>query len=114
ALGQRAGELSEQRLLDLLGLARQLPSADQAGRLESMLSERALTHLARGEPALPVGLTGPAASAARARAVQVLARAAPATALAVLRRVVVCGLVVPVARLGRHARTRPDPGARRA
>jgi GTPase-associated protein 1, N-terminal domain type 2/GTPase-associated protein 1, middle domain len=109
-LSQPAGALSDQRLLDLLGLARQLPSADQAGRLESLLSERALTRLARGEPALPVGLTGPAASAARARAVQVLARAGPATALAVLAWAAACGLALPEPGLERYGRTRLDPG----
>src|SRR6266568_1793001 len=109
-LGQRAGTLSDQRLLDLLGLARQLPSADQAGRLERMLSERAFTHLARGEPALPVGLTEPVASAARARAVQVLGAAAAAPALAVLAWAAACGLALPDAGLERYGRTRLDPG----
>lgn len=110
-LSQPAGALSDQRLTDLLGLARRLPSADQADRMEKLLSERALTHLARGEPALPVGLAGPAASAARARAVEILAGATPATAMAVLAWTTASGLELPDAGLERFGRTRLDPGA---
>jgi GTPase-associated protein 1 len=108
-LGQPAGMLADRRLADLLGLARHLPATDQAGRLERLLCERALSHLARGEPALPVRLTGPAAAAARAGAAQVLAGASPATALALLDWAAASGLALPEDGLERYGRTRLGP-----
>lgn len=108
-LSQPAGMLADQRLADLLGLARRLPATDHAGRLESLLCARALTRLARGEPALPVGLTGPAAATARAGAAQVLAGAAPATARALLDWATASGLALPEDGLERYGRTRLGP-----
>ena len=109
-LSQPDEMLSDERLLGLLGMARQLPAADRAGRLEALLSERALAHLIRGEPALPVRLTGPAAAAAQARAVQVLGASTPGTALALLDWAAESGLVLPDADLERYGKTCLDPG----
>ena len=54
----------------LLDLAWRLPAPARVERLELLLAERAVTHLARGEAAVPVRLTSAAADAARVQAVQ--------------------------------------------
>jgi hypothetical protein len=110
ALAQPDGTLADQRLLDLLDLAWRLPAPARVGRLELLLAERAVTHLARGEAAVPVRLTGAAADAARVQATQVLAAATPATALAVLQWAAASEVVLPDAELEQYGRTRLDPG----
>jgi hypothetical protein len=110
ALAQPDGTLTDQRLLDLLDLARRLPAPARVERLELLLAERAVTHLARGEAAVPVRLTSAAAEAARARAAQVLGVATPATALAVLEWAAASEVVLPDAELETYGRTRLDPG----
>lgn len=107
-LNQPEGTLSPQRLAELLGLARRLPAPDRAGRLELLLAERALTRLARGEPAPPVQLTGRAAGEARTRAVQILGAAPPAMALTVLEWAAASELPLPDAELEEYGRTRLD------
>jgi GTPase-associated protein 1 len=109
ALAQPDGT-ADQRLLDLLGLARRLPAPARVERLELLLAERAVTHLARGEAAVPVRLTSAAADAARAQAAQVLVAATPATALAVLEWAAASEVALPDAELERYGRTRLDPG----
>jgi hypothetical protein len=109
ALAQPDGT-ADQRLLDLLGLARRLPAPARVERLELLLAERAVTHLARGEAAVPVRLTSAAADAARVQAAQVLEAATPATALAVLEWAAASEVALPDAELERYGRTRLDPG----
>ena len=110
ALAQPDGTLADQRLLDLLDLAWRLPAPARVERLELLLAGRAVTHLARGEAAVPVRLTSAAAEAARVQAAQVLAAATPATALAVLEWAAASEVVLPDAELERYGRTRLDPG----
>jgi hypothetical protein len=108
-LSQQEAALSDERLVGLLGLARQLPAADRAGRLEVLVSDRALARLARGEAPLPVPLTGAAAENARAGAAEVLGTATPAMALTVLEWAAESGLALPDAALARYGQTRLGP-----
>jgi hypothetical protein len=110
ALAQPDGTLTDQRLLDLLDLAGRLSAQDRVERLERLLAERAVTHLARGEEAAPVRFTSAAAEAARVQAAQVLGVATPATALAVLEWAASSEVVLPDAELETYGRTRLDPG----
>jgi hypothetical protein len=110
ALAQPDGTLADQRLLDLLDLAWRLPAPARVERLELLLAGRAVTHLARGEAAVPVRLTSAAADAARVQAAQILAAATPATALAVLEWAAASEVALPEAELERYGRTRLDPG----
>ena len=110
ALAQPDGTLADQRLLDLLDLAWRLPAPARVERLELLLAGRAVTHLARGEAAVPVRLTSAAAEAARVQAAQILAAATPATALAVLEWAAASEVVLPDAELEQYGRTRLDPG----
>jgi hypothetical protein len=109
ALAQPDGTLTDQRLLDLLDLAWRLPAPARVERLELLLAERAITHLAHGEAAVPVRLTSAAAEAAQARAAEVLRVATPATALAVLEWAAASEMVLPDAELETYGRTRLDP-----
>jgi len=109
ALAQPDGTLTDQRLLDLLDLAWRLPAPARVERLELLLAERAITHLAHGEAAVPVRLTSAAAEAAQARAAEVLRVATPATALAVLEWAAASQVVLPDAELETYGRTRLDP-----
>ena len=108
-LAQPDGTLTDQRLLDLLDLAWRLPAPARVERLELLLAERAITHLAHGEVAVPVRLTSAAAEAARARAAAVLRVATPATALAVLEWAAASEVVLADAELETYGRTRLDP-----
>jgi GTPase-associated protein 1, N-terminal domain type 2/GTPase-associated protein 1, middle domain/GTPase-associated protein 1, C-terminal domain len=105
-LDQPDGTLPSQRLLELLGLARRLAAADRVNRLELILAERALTRLARGERAVPVPLTGQAASDAARAAGRLLGSAPPHVALCVLDWVTASGLSIPDAELEEFGRTR--------
>src|SRR5215467_10893116 len=109
ALAQPDGTLTDQRLLDLLDLAWRLPAQARVERLELLLAERAIAHLACGEAAVPVRLTSAAADAVRAQAARVLAAATPATALAVLKWAAASEVVLPDAELEEYGRTRLDP-----
>ncbi len=111
ALSQPDQALTEDRLLDLLGLARQLPATGQAARLELLLAKRAIARLSSGEPARPIPLTGPAAAAARAGAGQVLAAAPPAVALALLEWAAASQLEISDTWLEHYGQTCLDPGA---
>jgi GTPase-associated protein 1 len=110
ALAQPDETLTDQRLSDLLDLAWRLAAQARVERLELLLAERAVAHLARGEAAVPVKLTSAAAEAARVRAAQVLGEATPAVALAVLEWVAASELELPGAELQTYGRTRLDPG----
>ena len=110
ALAQPDGTLADQRLLDLHALAWRLPGQARVERLELLLAGRAVTHLARGEAAVPVRLTGAAAEAARVQAAGVLAAATLATALGVLEWAAASEVVLPDAGLEEYGRTRLDPG----
>lgn len=103
-LAQEGGTLADDRLLALLELARQRRAAARADEMESLLAERAITHLARGEPAAPVRLTGPAAAAAQVRATELLGGTTPATVLAVLDWAAASGVLLPEVELERYGR----------
>jgi GTPase-associated protein 1, N-terminal domain type 2/GTPase-associated protein 1, middle domain/GTPase-associated protein 1, C-terminal domain len=107
---QPDGVLTDGRLLGLLDLARRLPLPARAAELESLLAARAVTHIARGEPAAPVPLTGAAAAAAQAQAAVILSSATPAAAAAMLDWAAASGVVVPDADLERLGRDGLDPG----
>ena len=108
-LGQPDGTLADERLDDLLGLARRMGSPARAEHLERLLADRAVAHIARGEPAMPVALRTPAADSARGAVAGILDSAAPATALAAMDWASASGISVPDAELERYGRTRLDP-----
>ena len=79
--------------------------------MEGLLAERAVTHLARGEPAAALRFTGQqGAEAARAKATELLRTAAPAVVLALLGWAAACDLTLPDAELERYGQARLDPG----
>jgi hypothetical protein len=108
-LGQSDAALADGRLLGLLGLARKLPGPARAEQLEHLLVERAVTHIAHGEPAEPVRLSSEPAVTAQNRAAAILHTATPATALALLAWAAACGVMLPDAELERYGRTLLDP-----
>jgi hypothetical protein len=108
-LAQPDGTLADERLRDLLGLARQMASPARAEHLERLLADRAVAHIARGEPAMPVALRTPAADSARGTVAAILDSAAPTTALAALDWASASGIPVPDAELEHYGRTRLDP-----
>ncbi|HEX5301463.1 MAG TPA: GTPase-associated protein 1-related protein [Streptosporangiaceae bacterium] len=108
ALGQPTGTLADERLRGLLELARRLPAPPRAEHLERMLAERALTRIARGEPAAPVP-AGPRAGPAGDMAIAALHQATPRQALAVLEWTAASGIALPEAELERFGRTRLGP-----
>lgn len=110
-LDQPEGTLSGQRLAELLDLARVLPLPDLAVRMELALAERSLSCLARGEPGLPVRLTGPGVADARAEAMRLLGQATPTAALAVLEWAAASGLSLPETELAEYGRAGLDPAA---
>jgi hypothetical protein len=83
ALAQRGGTLSDERLLSMLELARELPSPSQVEQLEQILLDRAVTHITRGERAEPIQFTGKAGQIAQTQVSSLLAAGSTA-ALAVL------------------------------
>lgn len=110
-LAQSSGPLADERLLGLLDVARRLPLPARIDDLESLLAERAVTHLARSESAAVLRFTGQqGAKAARARATELLRTAAPAVVLALLDWAVACDLTLPDAELERYGQARLDPG----
>jgi hypothetical protein len=109
ALAQPDWSLADERLADLLTVARGLAVPARLEHLERLLVGRAVAHLARDEPAAPVRLTSPAVETARARAAEVLDAAPPGRALAVLEWTAASGAVLPDAELERYGRTRLDP-----
>jgi hypothetical protein len=111
ALAGADGTLSDERLIDLLGLARRLAAPARAEHLERVLVGRAFTHIARGEPVVPVRLTSPAAETARDVAIEMLDVVTPATVLAVLEWSAASGVMLSDADLERYGRTRLDPAA---
>lgn len=111
ALAGADGTLSDERLIDLLGLARSLAVPARAEHLERVLAGRAFTHIARGEPVVLVRLTSPAAETARDVAIEMLDAVPPATALAVLEWAAASGVLLSDADLERYGRTRLDPAA---
>lgn len=100
--------LPDERLPELLSLARRLGAADRVRRLELTLADRALTRLARGETAVPVRLTGQAAAETQAAAVRLLDSAPPPVALRVLDWATASELSLPDADLEHYGRTRLD------
>ncbi len=111
ALAGVDGTLSDERLIDLLGLARRLAAPARAEHLERVLVGRAFTQIARGEPVVRVRLTSPAAETARDVAIEMLDTVTPATALAVLEWTAASGVMLSDADLERYGRTRLDPAA---
>jgi hypothetical protein len=109
ALAGPDGTLGDERLIDLLGLARRLAAPARAEHLERLLVGRAFTHIAHSEPLVPVRLASPAAETARDVAIEVLDTATPTTALAVLEWAAASWVMLPDADLERYGRTRLDP-----
>lgn len=103
--------LTDERLAGLLAVARQLPVPARLDDTERLLAQRAVGHLARGEPAGTLRFTGQAgAEAARTRATELLRMARPPVALALLDWAADCGVIPPDTELERYGRTRLDPG----
>jgi GTPase-associated protein 1, N-terminal domain type 2/GTPase-associated protein 1, C-terminal domain/GTPase-associated protein 1, middle domain len=108
-LAQPDGTLADERLADLLGLARRLASPARVEQAECLLAGQAMTHIMRGEPTTPVRFQSPAARIASDRAAGILATAPPATVQAMLEWAAASGLPLPEAELERYGRTRLDP-----
>jgi hypothetical protein len=108
-LGQPAATLDDQRLRDLLGLARGLPVSPQVDQLERLLAVRAIGRIARDERAVPVVFASPAAAVARNLVLQFLHRATPMQAAAALDWAAASGVDLPADSLRRYGRTRLDP-----
>lgn len=110
-LAQPHQALTDERLAGLLAVARQLPVPARLDDTERLLAQRAVRHLARGEPAGTLRFTGQAgAEAARTMATELLRMATPPVALALLDWAADCGVLPPDAELERYGRTRLDPG----
>jgi len=109
ALAQPDWSLADERLYDLLAVARRMAVPVRVEQLERLLVGRAVAHIARGEPAASVRLTSPAVEIARERAAEILEEAPPDRALAVLEWTAASGAVPPDAELERYGRTRLDP-----
>jgi hypothetical protein len=108
ALAGPDGTLGDERLIDLLTLARRLAAPARAEHLERLLAGRAFRHIARGEPTVKVRLTSPAAETARDAAIDMLDTVPPGTALAVLDWSAASGVLLADADLERYGRTRLD------
>jgi len=105
------GALAGERLLGLLDVARMLLLPARVDDLERLLAERAVTQIARGEPAVVLRFTGPQSTEeAQARAIGLLRTATPAVALALVGWAAACEVVLPDAELQRYGWTHLDPG----
>jgi GTPase-associated protein 1, N-terminal domain type 2/GTPase-associated protein 1, C-terminal domain/GTPase-associated protein 1, middle domain len=109
ALAQPGWSLTDERLVDLLAVARGLAVPVRVEHLERLIVGRAIAHLGRGEPTVPVRLTSPAVEIAREQAAAILEVAPPDRALAVLEWTSASGAVLPDAELEQYGRTRLDP-----
>jgi hypothetical protein len=109
ALAQPDGMLADERLHELLDLARRLAAPARVEQLERLLADRAVARISRGEPAAPVRFGSPAVEAARELAVQALDGAGVPTALAVLEWTAASGIALPEAELERYGRMRLGP-----
>ncbi len=109
ALAGPDGTLGDERLIDLLALARRLDVPARAEHLERLLVGRAFTHIAHGEPAITIRLASPAAETARDVAIEMLDTVTPATVLAVLEWSAASGVMLSDADLERYGQTRLDP-----
>jgi hypothetical protein len=108
-LGQPGAALGDERLRDLLDLARRLPAPARAEQLEGLLAVRAIARISSGEPAEPVVFASPAATTARNLALQFLGGAAPGQAAALLDWTAASGIDLPADSLQRYGRTRLAP-----
>ena len=111
-LTQPDGTLTDERLADLLGLARRLVSPARVEQAERLLASQAAAHIMRGEPATPVRFQSAAANTARDRAVEILEEAPPEIVRAMLSWAAASGVALPEAELERYGRTRLDPAGR--
>jgi hypothetical protein len=110
-LGQPEAALDDERLRDLLDVARRLPAAPRAEQLERLLTVRALGRIAANEPAVPVVFASPAVATASNLALQFLDRATHGQAVAVLDWAAASGAGLPADGLRRFGRTRLPPDA---
>ena len=101
--------LGDERLIDLLTLARRLAAPARAEHLERLLVGRAFMHIAHGEPAVTIRLSSPAAETASDVAIDMLNTVTPATVLAVLEWSAASGVMLSNTDLERYGRTRLDP-----
>jgi hypothetical protein len=109
ALAQPEGTLTDERLMDLLGLARRVASPARVEQAERLLAGQAVAHIRRGEPATPVPFRSPAAQVACDLAAGILDSAPPATVGAMLEWTAASGVELPDAELERYGRTGLDP-----
>lgn len=110
-LSQPTGTLTDERLTGLLELAHEVPAPSRIEPLETILTDRAITHLSRGEAATPVALTGPTAATVRDRAAELLATAPLATAVLLLGWTEASGAVLAERDLERFGQTQLDPAS---
>jgi GTPase-associated protein 1, N-terminal domain type 2/GTPase-associated protein 1, C-terminal domain/GTPase-associated protein 1, middle domain len=108
-LAQPDAVLADERLRELLALARRLQVPSRVDHLGRLIAERALGRLGRGESAEPVRLTGPAADIAREWAAKLLGGATAGAAARVLEWAAASGAAVPDEELERYGRTILDP-----
>lgn len=109
ALAEPDGTLADDRLIDLLGLARRLAALSRAEHLERLLVDRAITHIRHGQPATPVRLASPAAQTAGEAAIEILHSAGVRTVLAALSWAAASRVMPPDTELQEYGRTRLDP-----
>ena len=114
ALGQPDTTLTDERLRDLLDLARRLPAAPRAEQVERLLAVRTIARITRNEPAVPLAFASPAVATARSLALQLLDSATPPQAVAILNWTAASGAALPEEGLRRYGRTRLGPGTAEA
>jgi hypothetical protein len=105
ALAQPDARLTDEQLLSLLDLAHRLQSPVQGERLEHLLVERAVMHIARGEPTAPARLTPRAAQGAQTEISGLLLTTTPGIALAALEWAAASGAMPPDVELERYGQT---------
>ncbi len=114
ALAQPDARLADNQLPSLLDLAHRLRSPVQVERLEHLLVERTVMHIAQGEPVAPTRLSPGAAQSAQAEVSGLLQTVTPAIALAALEWAAASGAVPSDVELERYgegglALTTPEP-----
>lgn len=109
ALAQSIGTLADERLFDLLDLARSLPVPSRVEDIERLLAVRAIAHITQGEQAAPVPLTSAAVGEVHDLAIEALEAATPSQAAALLEWSAASGITLREDELERFGRTRLGP-----
>lgn len=108
-LAQPEGTLTDESLLDLLGLARRLAIPARVEQAERLLAGQAVARIRRGEPATPVAFQSAASQIARDRVVEILTASSLATVAVTLEWAAASGVELPDADLERYGRNCLDP-----